>query len=585
MQIVIPQIAAQKPTERNALDRSLDRLQEHKQTWVTLPLAQKISLLEQLVHNTGAVAQRWVSAASKAKGIPADSALAGEEWTSGPWALMYGARHYAQTLRDIARSGTPQLPDSAVHTRADGQVVAQVFPQSIYDTLLLNGISAEVWMEPGVTKANLHQHMASWYREKHPLGHVALVLGAGNIASIAPLDVLYKLVAEGQVCLLKMNPVNEYLGPFLAEAFAPFIAQGFVDIVYGSADVGEYLTSHAAVEEIHITGSAQTHDTIVFGKGDDGAARKARGSPANPRRITSELGNVSPVIVVPGPWDAADLRYQAEHIATMKMHNGGFNCIAGQVLVLPQAWHQTAALTAAIERVLRAIPNRMAYYPGAAARQQSAVTAHPDSLVLDAVAEGHTPRTLVSLVPWTQSDDMCFQTEAFSSVLSQTQLPGDDARSFLTNAVNFCNDTLWGTLGANILIHPSTIKEIGPAFEDAIAALKYGCIAVNAWTGVGFLLCQATWGAFPGHSLSDIRSGLGVVHNSYLFDRPQKSVIRQSFYPAPRALAHGDLTILPKPPWFVTNKTAATTARRLVAFEANPSPLKLPGIFASALLG
>jgi aldehyde dehydrogenase (NAD(P)+) len=155
----------------------------------------------------------------------------------------------------------------------------------------------------------------------------------------------------------------------------------------------------------------------------------------------------------------------------------------------------------------------------------------------------------------------------------------------LANAVAFCNDELWGTLGANILIHPHTIAELGERFEDAVAALRYGCIAINAWTGVGFLLGQTTWGAYPGHTPDDIRSGVGVVHNTLLFDRPLKSVVRQSFYSSPRGLLHGDLSLLPKPPWFVTNRTAATTARRLVGFEADHSWLRMPGIFASALRG
>lgn len=46
-------------------------------------------------------------------------------------------------------------------------------------------------------------------------GAVALVLGAGNQAAVAPLDVLHKLVAEDSVVICKMNPVNEYVGPFL----------------------------------------------------------------------------------------------------------------------------------------------------------------------------------------------------------------------------------------------------------------------------------------------------------------------------------------------------------------------------------
>ena len=585
MSIAIPQTPALAPTSHAELDAALEVLSQNKQVWAELAISAKVELLHQLLDNVGRVAERWVNAAAQAKGIPADSALAGEEWTSGPWALMYGTARYAKSLEEIARTGRPPLAPGSARTRPDGQVVVKVFPQSVYDSLLLNGITAEVWMQPGITEANLTDNMAGFYRTKAKTGRVALVLGAGNIASIAPMDVLWKLLGEGQVCLLKMNPVNEYLGPFLTEAFQPFVERGFVKVVYGAAAVGEYLTRHPQVEEIHVTGSARTHDAIVFGGGAEGEARKQRHERLNPRRVTSELGNVSPVIVVPGPWTAADLRYQAEHIVTMKMHNGGFNCIAGQVLVLPQVWDQTDALVGELKKVFAGTPNRSSYYPGAADRQRAAMAAHPDSLELDAPQNGFTPRTLVAPVDATRTADFAFQEEAFASVLSQTRLPGADAAAFLANAVRFCNDTLWGTLGANLLIHPQTQRELGAKLEDAIAALRYGCIAINAWTGVGFLLSQLTWGAFPGHPETDIRSGAGVVHNSLFFDHPQKSVVRQSFYPSPRGVLHGDLTLLPKPPWFVTNKTAAATGRRLVAFERAPSALKLPGIFASALRG
>lgn len=573
------------PSSRAEIDAVLARLRAKKQAWAELAVAGKAALVAELVQNVSHGANRWVAAAAAAKGIPPDSPLVGEEWAAGPWALMYGANHYVRSLRDIERDGTPKLRRGAVRARRDGQVVVDVFPQSFADTLLFNGIRAEVWMEPGVTPDNLRDHMAGWYKQAKRIGKVAVVLGAGNVASIAPLDVLHKLLAEGQVCVLKMNPVNDYLGQFMGEAFAPFIAAGFVAIVYGGADVGAYLTQHSDVEEIHVTGSAATHDAIVWGTGAEGAARKARNEPYNARRMTSELGNVSPVIVVPGPWTNADLRYQAEHIATMKMHNAGFNCVAAQVLVLPKSWALTGQLTGQLERVLTEIPNRVAYYPGAAARQQATIEAHPDAVQLDDAAPDRTPRTLVRAVPSTQSDDLCFQTEAFGSVLSETLLPGDDAATFLKNAVTFCNGTLWGTLGANILIHPKTMAELGSAFEDAVAALQYGCVAVNAWTGLGFILCQTSWGAFPGHTARDIRSGSGVVHNTLFFDRPQKSVVYQPFHPTPRALRHGRFTLLPKPPWFVTNKTAATTMRRLVGFERDHSVLRIPGIFASALMG
>ena len=581
--IAIPQTAAAKPTAHDALENDLQALASQKHAWAVLPLARKIALFEQVKRDTAKVAARWVAAALRAKGIPEDSPLAGEEWSSGPWALLYGLSQYIRTLGEIAKDGRPHIAPGAVRLASNGQTVVDVFPSSLYDRLLLSGISAEVWMEPGVTPANLAQNVAAFYREASPRGKVALVLGAGNIASIAPLDVLYKLVAEGQVCVLKMNPVNEYLGPFLEEAFAPLVAQGFVRVVYGGGDVGAWLTEHPLVEEIHVTGSARTHDAIVFGAGPEGEARRAKDQPKNPRRVTSELGNVSPTIVVPGPWTAADLQFQSENIATQKMHNAGFNCIAAQVLVLPEAWDQTDALLAAVAGTLRSLPNRKAYYPGAADRQKNALAAHPDAQVLD--ASGEVPRLLVASVPAANTGDFSFREEAFGGVLSATRLPGADARTFLANAVAFCNDSLWGTLGANILIHPATLAALGPAFEQALCDLRYGCIAVNCWTGVGFLLAQASWGAYPGHARNDIQSGSGVVHNSLLFDRPQKTVVRAPFYPFPRGAAHGQAAILPKPPWFVTNKQAHEVTRRLTYFEADPNPLQLPGIFFAALRG
>ena len=61
--------------------------------------------------------------------------------------------------------------------------------------------------------------------------------------------------------------------------------------------------------------------------------------------------------------------------------------------------------------------------------------------------------------------------------------------------------------------------------------------------------------------------------------------MRGPFRPAPRSLLRGELAISPKPPWFVGNKTAASTGRLLAGFGADPGWLRLPQIFASALRG
>ena len=538
------------PTE---IEQSLIELREGAKRWVALRTAAKAELLIATRQSVYDQASRWAQAAIEAKGL-GGTPLAGEEWVSGPWALLYALNRYIRTMHDLAREGAPHIDASRVHERADGQVTVDVFPNAFYDRLLLSGVRAQVWMQPGVTRDNLKSTMAVWYRQSAPQPRVALVLGAGNIASIPPLDVLYKLIADGAVCVLKMNPVNEYLGPIFEDALKPLVDGGFLRFAYGGAEVGKQLCNHPLVDEIHITGSDRTFNAIVAG----GVTKP----------ITAELGNVSPTIVVPGPWTDADFRFQAEQIVTQKLHNDGFNCIASQVLVLPRDWDGTPKLIAQIEAVMREVLDRPAYYPGASERCERLATGHATERY-GRSDQGYTPRTIVRVDA--SSEDPNFEIEAFASVLAITTLPGD-APTFLHDAVTFANDRLWGTLGANLVVHPTTMSAYASDLDAAIAALRYGCVAVNAWTGVGFLLTETTWGAYPGHTIDDVRSGIGVVHNSYLFDRAQKSVVWAPFAPFPRSFFGYGGTLLPKPPWFVTNRLADKIGQALIDFEMRQTP-------------
>ncbi len=563
------------------LDRSLEDLHAGSTAWAALPAAEIIPLLDEVRLRVAPRAHRWVDSAAAAKGLAPDSPLVGEEWISGPWALIYALNRYLRTLRECAATGMPQLAPGRIRERPDGRVVVDVFPAGLYDRLLLSGVSAEVWMQRDVTRSSVGASMKPFVRYPTHDGRVALVLGAGNIAAIPPLDVLYKMLADGCVCVLKMNPVNAYLGPIFEEIFAPLIARNFLRVVYGGADVGQYLCSHPRVDEIHITGSATTHDAIVFGTGPDAAERKRRDDPVLAKPITSELGNVSPTIVVPGTWSAADLRFQAEQIVTQKMHNAGCNCIAAQVVILPRDWSQTGALVDAIETAMRELADRPAYYPGAAQRA-AAMKAGGDAKHFGREDGGFVARTIVHL----DAHDVTaagFTTEVFSSVLVVTTLPGD-TEAYLEAAVAFANDRLSGSLGANLIVHPATERTHRAAVDRAIAGLAYGCVAVNAWTGVGFLLTETTWGAFPGHVRNDVRSGIGVVHNSHFFSRAEKSVVRAPFAPFPRSLFGYGATLLPKPPWFVTNRNAAKIGAALVGFESAPSPIAAAKIALLAML-
>ena len=563
-----------EPTSKSTLDEALAILQDHKKEWAALDVDERIDLLEELRDGVVQVAQRWVDASVEAKGLTAGSAQEGEEWLAGASLVVRNLSLLIGSLRDVAKKGAPQLPKDPFK-RPDGQVVAPVFPTDSWDALLFQGFTAEVWMDPEVRLDDLPNQQAGFYRAPSHTGRVALVLGAGNVSSIGPMDALYKLFVEGEVVILKMNPVNEYLGPIIDEAFAPVRERGYFRVVYGGAAEGEYLCQHPLVEEIHITGSDKTHDAIVFGVGAEGARRKASREPRNPKHITSELGNVSPIIIVPGPWSKGDLNFQALNVASSLINNAGFNCTTTRVIIQHEQWNQREAFLDAVRGVLRQEPDRKPYYPGAENRQQAFVGQHPDADQFGSEGAGKVPWTLIHHLDPAKTDDVCFTTEAWCGLTGEVAVSANSIAEYIERAVEFANDSIWGTLNASIIVHPKSLKDpvVADALERAVADLRFGSVAVNHWAALAYGLVTPTWGAFPGHTLEDIRSGRGVVHNTYLFDKPQKSVIR------------GPFRVFPKPAWFVTNKTSAEIGRKLTYFYADPSFTRIPSILVSAIKG
>ena len=401
----------------------------------------------------------------------------------------------------------------------------------------------------------------------------------GNVSAIVPLDILDRMINCGAVVICKMNPVNEYLGLIFEDIFAPLVRDGYLAFVYGAGDVGEYLTRHDVVQAIHITGSARTHDLIVYGPGEEGQRRKAADDRIVGKPVSSELGGVGATIVLPGPWTEADFRYQSEHVVTQKLHNAGHNCVASQVLILPADWRGSARMLREIRRQLDESQPRVAYYPGTEERLSALQVAEPAAEVLG----GDARRLFVAGVD-PAAEHYGFGTEFFAPAMVTTALPGE-AGEFLQHAVDFCNDKLYGTLSVNLIVHPTTRRQLGADFDRAIADLRYGGIGINAWVGAAFLVARAAWGAYPGHSYADVQSGIGVVHNALMFDKPLKTVVSAPFRPFPRSIRYGENTLFPKPPWFLTNKTSESTARKLTEFSAAPSAAKLPALFTSALRG
>jgi hypothetical protein len=560
------------PPDTAALGAVVDLVADHAAEWAKTDATARADLLERVIKDTMAAQDDWLAAACAAKGLTPGSTEAGEELFAGVGTFVRMARLLRDSLRDIARDGKPAFA-GPVREAADGRLRVQVLPNGTFDRITFPQTTAEVWMQPGVTRDALASQQAPAYADPVAFAGTALVLAAGNVASLGPRDVLSKLFVEGKTVVMKANPVNDYLVPHWSRALAPLIDAGVLRIVDGGTAVGQYLTTHPRIDEVHITGSDKTYDAVVFGPGAEGAARKAADEPLLGKPVTAELGNVSPIIVVPGRWTVAELRYQADHVATMLVNNAGFNCISARVVVTHAAWPQRDAFLGALTQTLAGIATRRAYYPGAAARRDAFVAAHPEAEELGAGPPDALPWTFIANVPPGRTDDICFNVESFFGQVAETALPATDEAAFVDAATAFCNDVLWGTLGATILVSPSSLREptVDDAVERAVADLRYGSIGVNLWHGLSFALGCTTWGAYPGHPRTDIQSGTGVVGNAAMFGHPQKSVVR------------GPFRSRPKPPWFATARDAYDVLRRFVAFEADPSAAKIPGLLLSAV--
>lgn len=555
------------------LDAAVAELKSRRAAWVAVPPLERIRLIDALTRDVAAVADRWAAACAEAEGLDPAEPDSAETTIVGPYFTIRNLRLLRNSLTAIERNGAPQIP-GGVRRLPSGQVAARVFPADAWDRLLYLGVTADVWMQQGVTLVDLPQTQAVAYRRPDE-GAVCLVLGAGNVSSIGPMDALYKLFVENRVVILKIHPVLAYLGPILGEGLATLIRAGYLRIVNGDVAEGDYLCHHPDVDELHITGSDRTYEAIVYGSGPAGRERKLRDEALVHKPFSAELGNITPIIVVPGPWSAGDIAYHADNIATMLTNNAGFNCVTARVLVTHAGWAGRDALLDGVRRRLAASPARRAYYPGAAARFEAFMTAHPEAERFGAQDGERLPWVLIPALDPAARGDLCYTTEAFCGVFGETAIEASSPAEYLDRAVAFANETLWGTLNATLIVHPASLRnhDVAVAVERAIANLRYGTVSLNHWSALAFGLGVVPWGAFPGHIRTDIQSGTGFVHDTLMFSRAEKTVLRAPF----RAW--------PKPVWFSSHRTAQRLAFRLVRFEAAPSVRQLPGIFALALRG
>ena len=565
------------------LDQLIAALRDGERGWAAESLASRRDLLLQVHANVAAHAEEWVRVAGEIKQLPAGSPLLGEEWISGPWAV-------ARLRRGAGRHAGP--PGSRAGTcwpgTRSGPRPAAGSPSTCCRTTSSTGCCSAAsgprsgW-SPASPSRRPREPGRAGLRTPEQTAGVAVVLGAGNIFSIAPLDVLYQLYAAQPGRPAQAQPGHR---PAAAGASRPSSPRSSSAATCASSPatptVGDHLVTHPGVDAVHITGSEATHDAIVWGTGDDGRRGEGGRHPApdqaDHQRTRRRVARPS---WCPGSWSKADLplpgrahRHPAPAQQRLQLHRR------------PDRHRQrrlAAEATSSSPRCATRSRPRPPDPPGTRAASQRWPTRGARTRRFEAV--GGTPeRTLLWGLDLRRRGRVRVRHRVLRAGARRRRTARHRAE-FLDAAVDAANERLHGTLGANLIVDPRHQRPLGGGLREAIAQLRYGTIGVNAWTGVGYLTARATWGAFPGHPLDDIGSGRGVVHNALLLHRPERTVVYGPFRPMPRSVMTGEFSLTPKPPWFVTNRTAATTGRRLTEFAARPRWTALIGIFTSALRG
>jgi acyl-CoA reductase-like NAD-dependent aldehyde dehydrogenase len=556
--------AEPRATEPDEVERVALRTREGARDFARAPLSKKIAALAEVRRRLYARGHELAELGAAAKGILQRPAGIGEELLAGAVITQRYVRLLGESLAQIRERGAPLVTEDRVRNLPNGEVAVQVMPHSLADRALFMPYMIEARLARGVDSGDIRSAQASFYRRSAPPGAVSAVLGAGNVASIPALDVLHECFVEGRACVLKMSPVNAYLGAVFEHVFAPVSDLGGLAIVYGGADAGRALLASSHVDHVHMTGSIETHDAIVWGpKGPEREQRLKSGRPLLEKSITSELGNISPVVMVPGQYTEQELRDVSESIAGMLFNNASFNCNGAKLLVLPA--QQARDVTSRLERLFAEQPARPAYYPGAAARFAELTGKAAVGRVWSAPAgEGELPWTLLSeLTP--DSHAASFQVEPFCPLISVVEIDEREPEAFLDRAVRFLTEKVWGTLNAMLFV-PSSLEadpSVEAALDHAIDELRYGTIAVNYWPAIGYGTGTPPWGGHPSSTLQDAQSGVGFVHNALMLERIQKVVLR------------GPLRSFPKPFYYPSHKQLTALARGLFDFESTGSVLPL----------
>mmetsp|Transcript_16082 Transcript_16082/g.33009 ORF Transcript_16082/g.33009 Transcript_16082/m.33009 type:complete len:634 (+) Transcript_16082:132-2033(+) len=556
--------------EDDGFDR-LKQVSEKRSAWADLSVLKKIEILKEMqeVMTKELDFRDWKLSGEKGAemmGFDVNTTEGGSVAAEQTMALCLIAKKQVDDLIRVycVRAGLAKPPKNLTkgnfETRKaiNGQVVAKTFPMFPEDS---KGISAhlrgEVWMDASqIQKESQVEAFAfdkAWVGAAGKEGALMMVLGAGNQPMLTFVDTLHAMFTRNYVVYLKQHPLRNYLVDIYEKLLDPLISRKYLAIeTHSSNDRSAALLYHKAVDAVHITGGKATHDLIVWGADEKERERNLKANTPKLQHITSELGAVSPWVVIPARYTKAEMKAQASILALFVHSNASCNCNSPKCVVVAEDWDQKDEFLQLIEDELASHPLPAAYYPGVEKRWKTFSDEYPDAKKIDSnTGMGVIERKLCAgglnekplLLPFLKvetevnldspggkenaSKEFIFKTEPFAPIYAIVTLQGtsqDDLMKFSKTSAVFCNDYLFGTLSGTITTPDSLLDDEG--VQTLIADMKYGSITVNNWSGFGYLLANAgMWGAFPGETLDDVRSGIGKIGNVLAIPYFEKFVV------------------------------------------------------------
>ena len=310
-----------------------------------------------------------------------------------------------------------------------------------------------------------------------------------------------------------MEPYSILLGPL--------IDRGVVKMVLDSGlPETLQLLRHENVQHVHVTGAESTAKAIRQTLDEAGKTSAT---------LTSELGCATPFALFPGEYSENELKNSASMIAAAKKSNAGANCLAAQVVVIPDNWDQKDKFRSLLKNELARQPTFPIWYPGSLEKKKKFMEKYPSHELIDsenrcadATCEDDVVLIDCGSYPSDDFDNFVTCNEAFSPILAQVLLKESSKQKYQDTLVEFLNSSeICGSLSCTLLVPATAPPDV---IDDVLNRLRFGSVCKNIWSVFAYAACGqgSLWGAHP---RGDGRSGVGFVGNNLCVDGAENAIV------------------------------------------------------------